>query len=110
MGQDSGLTGTIPTEVGRMVQLSKLDIAVAQHMHGSIPTEIGLLSTNLQILKLSWCGLTGTLPTALAQLTHLVSLELDNNPLHGTIPTEYGSMTQLRTYVYIYIERERECV
>ena len=40
-------------------------------------------------------SLTGTLPPALGQLTHLVALGADHNRLTGAIPSELGELTRL---------------
>ncbi len=40
-------------------------------------------------------GLTGTLPPALGQLTHLVALGAGHNRLTGAIPSELGELTRL---------------
>ena len=40
-------------------------------------------------------GLTGTLPPALGQLTHLVALGAGHNRLTGPIPSELGELTRL---------------
>ena len=40
-------------------------------------------------------GLTGTLPPALGQLTHLTALGINHNRLTGTIPSALGNLTRL---------------
>ena len=46
-------------------------------------------------LSLSNNKLSGTIPTALGQLTHLTTLSLQNNDLSGTIPTQLENLTGL---------------
>ena len=46
-------------------------------------------------LNLSACGLTGTIPNTLGQLTRLTNLNLSYNQLTGTIPQEIGGLTRL---------------
>ena len=44
-------------------------------------------------------GLTGTLPTELANLSELRSLAVNGNlGITGTIPSEYEKLTKLETY------------
>jgi Leucine-rich repeat (LRR) protein len=40
--------------------------------------------------------LEGSIPTEFGNLTKLVELDLDNNNLNGTIPTEFGLLIDLR--------------
>ena len=58
---NSGLTGSIPTELGNLTNLTVLDLEDNQ-LSGSIPSEIGNL-TNLTYLRLSSYQLTGPIPS-----------------------------------------------
>jgi Leucine-rich repeat (LRR) protein len=46
-------------------------------------------------LDLSQNALVGTIPTELGNLTKLTNLDLDNNSLTGVIPSELGNLTKL---------------
>ena len=63
-----------------------------------MPTEIGLLSNNLQILHLSENDLAGSIPEQIGLLQELEELYLHGNPyIIGTIPgNALGSMLNLR--------------
>jgi hypothetical protein len=61
---------------------------------GTLPTELFLLS-DLTLLDLSDNALTGTLPSDLANLPKLAQIDISDNKLTGWIPTEYGKMTQM---------------
>jgi hypothetical protein len=65
---------------------------------GSIPTSIGK-ATTLQSLSLSYCGLSGTIPSELAK-TKLDRMWLFANKLTGTIPTVLAQ----KTWLYLYFE------
>ena len=65
-----------------------------QELTGSIPSEIGCL-TNLTYLGLSENQLTGEIPSEIGNLTNLERLWLYNNQLTGEIPSEIGNLTNL---------------
>lgn len=89
----SSLTGTIPTEVGTLTDLTAMDW-LSNSFTGPLPTEIGAL-TNLESLQLDSSGLTGTLPTQLGELTALTFLKIDGTGIGGKVPTELGALTDL---------------
>mmetsp|Transcript_12268 Transcript_12268/g.18684 ORF Transcript_12268/g.18684 Transcript_12268/m.18684 type:complete len:95 (+) Transcript_12268:55-339(+) len=60
------LTGSIPTQVGLLVELTRIDIA-SNELTGSIPTTFGLL-TNMDFMRLTSNKLTGTIPSELGLL------------------------------------------
>ena len=90
---DRGLTGQIPTELGNLSNLARLDLGGNQ-LTGPIPTELGGL-VNLEVLSLSVNQLTGPIPTELGGLVNLERLFLSRNQLTGPIPTELGGLVNL---------------
>lgn len=72
-------------------------------MKGSIPTELGLLST-LIFLDLEFNALSGTIPTELCQLTDLQFLSLRGNQLTGPLPSCMGQWTDL-TALYLELNQ-----
>lgn len=87
------LSGPIPPEVGRLTNLTSLDLSTNQFT-GQIPPELTQL-TNLTNLNLSVNSLTGPIPTELGQLTKLTDLDLEWNDFTGPIPTELSRLTNL---------------
>lgn len=89
--------GGIPTNLAFLGPLSKLHLKESDQIAwGSIPTEIALL-TSLTSLDLSRVQMTGNLPSEIAALTALTSLVMDDDSdLTGIIPTELGLLTALR--------------
>ena len=81
---DSGLTGSIPPEIGNLENLTYLDLT-SNDLTGSIPPEIGNL-TNLTSLGLGGNNLTGSIPSEIGNLINLTVLYLNNNQLTGEIP------------------------
>lgn len=89
----NNLSGTIPSGMGTLTNLTNLDLGSNQ-LTGGIPTEIGNLSS-LTHLHLNTNQLTGTIPTQLGSLLNLTDLRLHGNQLAGNIPIELGSLTVL---------------
>ncbi|KAK3287676.1 hypothetical protein CYMTET_4828 [Cymbomonas tetramitiformis] len=65
---------------------------------GTVPTELGLL-LNVTYLDLSSNNLTGTVPTELGMLSELDTLYIFHNSLTGTLPTELGMLLELEMRV-----------
>lgn len=63
-------------------------------MTGTIPTEIGLMTT-MATLSMTNATLVGTIPTEIGNLAGLRRLWLYNNKLNGTIPTQFNSLDKL---------------
>ena len=91
----SGLTGTIPSELGSLINLRTLWLSRNQ-LTGRIPAELGKLS-NLQSLQFHSNQLTGEIPTEWGNLSNLQSVSLSSNQLTGEIPSELGNLINLRT-------------
>ncbi len=91
---NSQLTGTIPSELGKLSSLQVLSLHHNQ-LTGTIPPELGGLS-NLQQLYLNNNQLTGTMPSELGKLSSLQRLSLHHNQLTGTIPPELGGLSNLQ--------------
>ena len=84
---DEDMTGTIPPELGDLLELTHLDLS-DNSLTGEIPRELGGLS-NLESLKLTGNSLTGCIPTALKSVTtnDLSSLNLLYCPPAPDAPT-----------------------
>ena len=77
------LTGEIPPTLCKTTSLWILDLS-SNELNGSIPSCLGNLSSNLQIVKLSKNQFKGTLPTFCT--TNIVILDLSSNMLSGSLP------------------------
>ena len=88
-----GLTGVMPTALGRISELKTLDL-MDNELRGPIPSELGNL-TSLEKLYLSNNKLSGSIPSALGNLSKLDGLLLGGNELRGTIPSTLGSLGNL---------------
>lgn len=78
------LTGAIPDDFGKLVNLTMLFLYKNQ-LHGSIPPSIGLLP-NLIDIRLFDNLLSGSLPPELGKHSALGNIEVPNNNLSGELP------------------------
>ena len=90
---DNGLTGEIPNELGNLAGLRQLELA-NNRLDGAIPASLGNLSS-LTNLGLDHNRLTGTIPSALGSLSNLNGLWLQGNELSGEIPASLGNLSNL---------------
>ena len=114
-------TGTMPSALGNLSNLRVLHLSFNNfdsgsvpswinntnfpnlvHLHlfstnrtGSIPTAIGDLS-NLQVLQLGGNQLSGSIPSDLGDLSGLRALRLNQNNLSGSIPSQLGNLSNLQ--------------
>ena len=91
-----GLSGSIPSEISRLVALEQLAL-FANALTGPIPPELGDLA-NLQYLYLSRNHLTGEIPLELQGL-NLIYLYLNDNQLSGQIPSSLSNLSNLERLV-----------
>ncbi|GKY92564.1 hypothetical protein MPSEU_000226600 [Mayamaea pseudoterrestris] len=88
------LSGTIPSNIGscRLLQTFQLGFNM---LESSIPSEIGRL-TNLKTLYLNNNTLEGLLPSNLGSLTGLYSLDVSGNlGVSGTVPAALSQLSRL---------------
>ena len=90
---DSGLSGSLPTELGMYQQLSYLHLG-SNDLIGTLPTELGTLSM-LEHINVWGNDITGTIPTEFGLMQKLTYLSISQNDLTGTIPSELGMLQQL---------------
>ena len=92
---EHGLVGPIPSELGNLAHLTRLDLG-SNELTGPIPPELGQLA-ELRSLHLSRNALTGPIPPELGNLANLTRLDLGFNELTGPIPPELGQLAELRS-------------
>ena len=88
-----GLTGPIPPELGKLSNLTTLDLGI-NDLTGPIPPELGNLS-ELTWLSLYSTSLSGPIPPELGSLANLTGLSLGSTSLSGPIPPELGNLSGL---------------
>ena len=97
----NGIPGPIPTSIGAIMDtIVQLNLG-GNALTGPIPTELGSSSSSpLYLLVLANNQLQGFIPTQLAKLAALRTLQVSGNQLTGPFPTIVGhSLTQLRAHL-----------
>lgn len=94
----SGLTGSIPSEIGTFTHLTSIDLGV-NNITSSLPSQLGLL-TRLTLFNLEQNKFTGRLPTQLGRLTNteMTGFGLASNHFNGTIPSQLGQMNPIDVF------------
>ena len=115
----NGLSGTIPSLLGQLTNLSNLRLGLNQ-LSGRIPAELwqlkdltslelggNLLSgelpegisqlEKLKVLNLHGNLLSGSIPVGMSKIHQLVEVRLGSNQLSGSIPPELGNLSNLTT-------------
>lgn len=82
---DNSLSGTIPTQITKLVKLMALNLS-GNSLTGSIPNTIGDMEW-LESFDLSKNHLSGEIPQGISKLTFLSSLNLSYNNFTGKIPS-----------------------
>ncbi len=95
-----GLRGAIPSEIGKLIRLERLELGM-NSLTGPIPVELGELAS-LERLILNSNDLSGPIPAELGAATSLTTLDLGYNSLSGPIPSEIGDLPNLRRLMLIY--------
>ena len=80
---DNDLTGTIPSELGRLSSLKELYLS-ENDLSGSLPSIFGNFS-DLQYLNVSFNRFTGQIPSTLYHLSSLVQMSMQSNLFTGSI-------------------------
>ena len=83
----------IPTEIGRLTTLHKLDLS-ENFLEGRIPSELGLLQ--LENLYINHNYLAGPVPPELFNLSSVKGLNFAANALSGVLPTEIGKISHVQ--------------
>lgn len=93
--QGWGLTGRIPDTIGYLENLTALNLADNALTGTGLHHPALVTLTHLTTLQLQNNRLTGRISTRIGLLTALTSLGLGNNVLSGSIPTQIGLLTKL---------------
>lgn len=88
------LTGLLPIEFHKLINLRKLDLS-GNKFEGAIPLEYREL-INLQVLALTSNNLTSNIPEIFGNMTQLRDVYLNRNRLSGRVPSGFAESAWLR--------------
>lgn len=93
-GNHNQLTGPLPSELGKLLNLARLNLS-ANKMGYSISSSLFANLGQLSYLELANNPITGTIPSDISGLSSLGHLILEGTNLDGSIPTEIGLTTNM---------------
>lgn len=93
----SGITGSIPDEIGLLSGLRSLS-AAGNELEGSLlPLQVFSKLTNLEELALSLNAISSSIPTEIGLLSNsLIAIDFSNNVITGTLPDELKALSKLQ--------------
>ena len=89
------LTGSIASQIGLLTNIKSIDLG-GTSLGGTLPTEIGLLSSSLRSLTMLNTATGGHLPSEMGMLSLLDNLLMDENSFSGSIPSEWQNLSAMR--------------
>jgi Leucine-rich repeat (LRR) protein len=101
---DNAFTGSIPSQLGQLTKLAFL-LLESNDLSSSIPTQLNLLGS-LRFISLAGqrgnggAGLSGSIPS-FATLTNLKKMDLSNNKLNGTIPSDFLDSVSIQAFEHV---------
>ncbi|KAH9332015.1 hypothetical protein KI387_004123, partial [Taxus chinensis] len=88
------LKGELPTEIGSLTGLQRLDLSYNPDLTGPIPSSLGNLAGLLELVLIK-CSFSGSIPQELGNLRRLTRLDLNSNKFGGNIPPTLGNLSRL---------------
>lgn len=96
IGRNPGLTGELPSVLGRLSRLESFSADQCDLSGSMIPSEYGSGLTNLLSFSLGGNrNLGGSIPSTIGSWTSLTELRHPGTPLGGSFPTEIGMVSSL---------------
>ena len=101
---ESHLSGTLPTQLGLLLDLETILLATNPSLSGTLPHSLAKL-TKLRTLDVSGSALSGSISgSALRSCGWLQRLQLDHTRLSGSVPTQVGHLTRVQS-VFVHESR-----
>ncbi|KAI3875376.1 hypothetical protein MKW98_000053 [Papaver atlanticum] len=90
----NGLSGIVPSSIYNISSLTALSL-MFNHLHGTIPYDIGFKLPNLIDFSIGSNNFTGTIPGSFSNMSRLERLQLQLNNLVGSVPYNLGKLKNL---------------
>jgi len=97
---ENDLSGTLPTELGLLTTLTEFVLSNESSLKGTVPTEVGFM-TSLERLSLQYTALSRPLPSEIGSLAQLSNLLLVENQFTGTTPSELAHLTKMKQFIIV---------
>ncbi|XP_027335171.1 probable leucine-rich repeat receptor-like protein kinase At5g49770 isoform X2 [Abrus precatorius] len=88
------LGGQLSSAIQSLTELDTVDLSYNTGLTGTIPQEIGNLK-KLKSLALVGCGFNGPIPDSIGSLKQLNFLALNSNKFSGNIPRAFGNLSNI---------------
>lgn len=95
------LSGTLPDMFENWKSLESLILDANANLQGLLPTSLGRLSNSMQVLEIGQNGFTGPIPTEYGSLSNIRLLRLAETPISGTLPDFFKDWKSLKE-IYIF--------
>ncbi|KAK2972171.1 hypothetical protein RJ640_029209 [Escallonia rubra] len=84
--------------INSLTNCTKLRMLTLTHIpkNGTLPVAVENLSASLQVMEADGCGIRGTIPNGIGNLSGLVSFSLYGNDLSGSIPNTIKGLQKLQ--------------
>ncbi|XP_026450323.1 probable LRR receptor-like serine/threonine-protein kinase At3g47570 [Papaver somniferum] len=89
------LSGHVPSSLYNISSLEKFSL-MYNHLHGSIPFNIGFTLPNLTHFSVQENNFSGTIPTSFSNMSRLEIFQVGTNNLVGSVPHNLGNLKSLR--------------
>ncbi|KAB2631870.1 receptor-like protein 12 [Pyrus ussuriensis x Pyrus communis] len=93
--------GNVPSSIGNLDSLQKLDVAQCNFSEGLVPSSLGNLR-KLTYLDISANKFGGAIPDSFSNLTQLVTFRISTSRLTGPIPSWLGNFSKLEYLDFNY--------
>ena len=93
--QGTPMSGTLPTEIGKLTRLKSGLAFQDTQLSGTLPTQVGSLTALNDGIYVYNSSLSGSIPSELAVHAELGFPTLHSNLLSGTLPSELGAFSDI---------------
>ncbi|CAN6568467.1 unnamed protein product [Malus baccata var. baccata] len=85
--EGNDLSGTIPPSVFNLSSLEIFAVGINYNLQGTLPSNLGNSCPSLQVFAIEYNQFSGTIPVSISNASNMFSLEINNNQLHGEVPS-----------------------